>query len=132
MVFLVVVFVGNWIDGKSASPSRAPNAPPRVAPDPVDSGRQDLPPVGTDNRLSVSQIRWCVYEKARLEKTEQLAGTLDLTQDTANRLNQYVRDYNSRCGSFRYRSGDLERVQAELPLVGPILDTEVSGRITQF
>lgn len=62
------------------------------------------PSVGGDRRLSISEIRWCLREDIRLEAIRVVV-SLDADVD---RFNELVRDYNSRCASFRYREGSLE------------------------
>lgn len=72
--------------------------------------KEERPPVGTDLVLSSNQIRYCVYEQARLSAMKPLIDSNEL----ADLYNANINDYNSRCGSFRYRRGSLEPIQSEL------------------
>ena len=60
------------------------------------------PPIGSDNLLSASQIRWCMRENIRLEAKRGLIET----SEGLNEFNHDVRDYNARCGSYRYQISD--------------------------
>jgi hypothetical protein len=65
--------------------------------------------------LSSAQIRYCLSEKIRLEGAHSVLNTYSQTNQTGvDRFNAMVDDYNSRCGSFRYRTGTLETVRAEV------------------
>lgn len=70
----------------------------------------EIPPVGTNRRLYMPQIRWCLREKSRLDILE-----LGVTNNTeVDRFNIKVKSYNSRCGQFTYRRGDLERAKQQV------------------
>ena len=68
------------------------------------------PPVGTDNVLSVSQIRWCIRGGIRIDA---MRGVVD-TNEGVNEFNRIVNDYNSRCGSFRYHEGSRSRAERDV------------------
>ena len=71
---------------------------------------ESAPPVGSGLELEASQVRYCTFEKARLTA---LQGMVSDTNSTAiDGFNARVNDYNSRCGSFKYRPSDLEGAQA--------------------
>lgn len=73
---------------------------------------EQKPPVGRNNVLSNSQIRYCLAEKIRLDASESAINKyLDADVD---RFNKYVSEYNSRCGEFRYRQGTLERARRDV------------------
>lgn len=93
--------------------------------------QEEIPPIGNGLVLTTGQIRFCVYEKARLETAERLANGIMLDSDDVDRLNRFIGEYNKRCGHFRYRKGALERVQAELPGVQPMLEAEARKRVFQ-
>lgn len=65
------------------------------------------PSVGINNVLSVPEIRWCIWEGIRIEAMR------DVIDNNAgiDEFNRIVNDYNSRCGTYRYRLGS--RSQAE-------------------
>ncbi len=95
-----------------------PSEPPVEAAAPTDPVVADAasatdvsqPPVGTDLELDGSQVRYCTFEKARLTA---LTGLVSDTNSTAiDGFNARVNDYNSRCGSFRYRITDLDAAKA--------------------
>jgi len=74
----------------------------------------EKPPVGRNAVLNVSQIRYCMTEKIRITAFESVIN--NSYEHEVDRFNALVNDYNSRCGEFRYRRGDVERVQRELDL----------------
>jgi hypothetical protein len=113
----------------STSPSHS--SPARTSmpapPAPAVPARPEFerPPVGQDLVLSVSQIRYCVREEIRLDA---LRSVLDSGNNyEIDRFNALIDDYNSRCVRFRYRKGDVERVQRELePLRSSIASAAIS------
>jgi len=69
--------------------------------------------------LGVAQIRYCKTEKVRIDAFENVIN--NAYDHEVDRFNRIVNDYNSRCGEFRYRRGDVERVERELaPMVASI------------
>ena len=68
------------------------------------------PSIGTNNVLSVPEIRWCVKEKIRIEKMQNYV----TSNRGINSVNSLIDDYNSRCGSYRYRSGALSQAQQDV------------------
>ena len=88
---------------------------------------ESRPPVGKDHALSRDQIRYCLAESARIEAMEKIVNEYNHTDvDTFNR---HVNDYNSRCGSFRYRPGTLESVQREVDAARSRLGQEGRARL---
>jgi hypothetical protein len=88
----------------SPAPAVAPT-PPRV---PQSSGLQyTKPSVGTNNLLSRPEIQWCIRESIRIDAMRNLIDT-NAGIDAFNRI---VNDYNSRCGSYRYREGTLSQAE---------------------
>lgn len=75
---------------------------------------EDKPPVGSNLTLSSEQILYCVAENIRLEGAK--AAVDNHSDYEVNRFNVMVSDYNSRCGSFRYRRGSLESAQSDVEL----------------
>lgn len=60
------------------------------------------PPIGSNNLLSASQIRWCMRENIRLEAKRNVIET----EEGINEFNREIVDFNARCGSYRYRPSD--------------------------
>lgn len=94
----------------SSSPSYAPSPAPGTQISDLEFSR---PPVGDNNVLSVAQIRWCLREDIRIE----VLRPLPTTNAQIDQFNAVVADYNSRCGSYRYRQGTLTRAQREVERV---------------
>lgn len=78
---------------------------PAPAPEPAQPW-EDRPPVGQSLVLTPAQITYCLAEDIRLEGANAVVDNYSDSQ--VNRYNALVDDYNSRCSSFRYRSGALE------------------------
>jgi len=98
------------------APATAPAyIPPVYVPEPAPvyaTNDEEMPPVGSGLALSRSQIRYCLSEKIRVTawqvQVNEYSGT------SVDAFNEAVRDYNSRCSNFRYRSGALESVRSEV------------------
>jgi hypothetical protein len=69
-----------------------------------------MPTAGTGRTFNEANIRYCQFQKARLQFIEPRISS-DFAIDAFNTL---VNDFNSRCSNFRYRQGDLSNVQSEL------------------
>ncbi|RBM52054.1 hypothetical protein DLR65_01950, partial [Vibrio tarriae] len=68
------------------------------------------PSVGSNNVLSVPEIRWCIREGIRIEAMRDI-----IDNNTGiDEFNQIVSDYNSRCGSYRYREGSQSRAERDV------------------
>ena len=80
---------------------------PSVTAPTFDAG-ETTPPVGSGLLLAKSNIRYCIFQKQRLEFVRVIASDAVLTD-----FNSAVDDWNSRCSSYRYSGGDLSAVQAE-------------------
>jgi hypothetical protein len=88
---------------------------------------EERPQAGTNLVLGLSQIRYCLAEDIRMEGAR--AVTDNSNSNDIAKFNAMVRDYNSRCGSFKYRSGDLERAKREIEAFRADLVKEGNGRI---
>lgn len=88
---------------------------------------ESRPPVGDNHALSPDQLRYCLAESARIEAMEKIVN--EYNQADVDTFNRYVNDYNSRCGSFRYRPGTLESVQREVDEVRSRLGQEGRARL---
>lgn len=117
--FIVVVPVGLFLidasNDKPASrstyqPTTTNVATPTPTPAPATSAAvETMPPVGQGLTLNRSQIRYCVFQGQRLD----IIRTLTTTDYQIDRFNALIGDFNSRCSSFRYRSGDLSAAERE-------------------
>ena len=94
------------------APAPAPAAAPAPAPAAAPVSDEQKPPVGRDNVLNIPQIRWCKREEIRIEAIESVIN--NAYEHEVDRFNAKVSDYNSRCGEFRYRRGNVEQVDREL------------------
>jgi len=70
------------------------------------------PPVSRNKVLNIRQIRYCMTEKIRIDAFESLINVAN--NHEVHRFNALVKDYKTRCGEYRYRQVDVERVQREL------------------
>ena len=68
------------------------------------------PIVGTNNVLSVSEIRWCLREDIRIGAMRNVVDT----NAGIGEFNRIVNDYNSRCGNYRYRQGAQSQAEREV------------------
>ena len=93
---------------QSTAPSYSPPSQPQVPSRPAES----QPPVGQNLVFSREQIRYCLAEDIRLEGAK--AAINNYVESDVDRFNAMVADYNSRCGSFRYRSGALEGARRDV------------------
>ena len=119
LVTLAVLAIGGyWVStlGESSQQLSRSYSPSSSAADAAAAGtaevtNEDRPPVGTELVLSMRQIRYCVFEKIRLDGAEGAVNQYD--SESVDRFNSMVNDFNSRCGSFRYRDGSLAPVERE-------------------
>lgn len=82
--------------------------PSSPSPSPA-SFAESRPPVGQGLVLNRSQVRYCVFQGARLEAMRSMT----TTNYQINRFNGLIDDYNARCSNFRYTSGVLSSVRRE-------------------
>ncbi|WP_210459929.1 peptidoglycan-binding protein [Vibrio crassostreae] len=78
------------------------------------------PPVGSNNILSVSQIRWCTREIMRIDAMRNIFDT----NGGIDEFNRIVNDYNSRCSHYRYRQRDLSKAEREVETHKSTITTE--------
>jgi len=108
------IVIADEMDKPSNRSTYQPSAPrvatPAPTPAPATSATVETrPPVGQGLTLNRSQIRYCVFQGQRLETIR----TLTTTNYQIDRFNGLIDDLNSRCSSYRYRSGVLSSVQRE-------------------
>lgn len=94
---------------QTATPSYSP---PPAEPQAPSRPQESMPPVGQDLVFSTAQIRYCLAEDIRMEGAKSALN--NYIDSDVDRFNAMVADYNSRCGSFRYRSGALESARREI------------------
>lgn len=91
--------------------SSTQNTPPLISQAPSlrhDTNIQyEKPSPGENNILSISEIRWCIRERIRLETMRDVVDN----NVGINKFNNSVADYNIRCASYRYHQ--REQAQAE-------------------
>jgi len=64
------------------------------------------------NTLSIPQLRYCLAEDIRLKAGGDVVDEYD--HSAVRRYNEWVTDYNIRCGEFYYRPGALERAREDV------------------
>lgn len=107
----------NTAPGYSAAPTK-PQVPSR--PD------EAKPPVGQNLVFSTSQIRYCLAEDIRMDAAKAVLN--NYSDSDVDRFNAMVADYNSRCGSYRYRNGALEGARRDIEPYRGQLQTEGRSR----
>ena len=75
----------------------------------VQNVQYEKPPAGTNNRLSVSQMRWCKRESIRINVVENMAEDGFATQKSNDEFQKIVGDYKDRCHNKRRSENDLWR-----------------------
>jgi hypothetical protein len=108
-----------------------PAANPPMPVTAVDDGKELRPPPGTDV-LSRSQLRWCLFQDARLTAAKAYLDNLRTSQyvrgDAFNRaieaFNTSISDFNASCGQYRYYMADKSTVDAELSMKASALQAE--------
>ncbi|MBW4655701.1 MAG: hypothetical protein KME20_22070 [Kaiparowitsia implicata GSE-PSE-MK54-09C] len=78
----------------------------------ADVSQAETPPEPdqTYRTVSLSELRYCKRQKARLEVVQNE----QMSNPQIDRFNSAIEDYNSRCGSFRYRQTDMDAVDMEV------------------
>ncbi|MCK1895262.1 peptidoglycan-binding protein [Pseudomonas aeruginosa] len=110
---------------QSTAPSYSPPAQPQVPSRPQES----KPPVGQDLVFSTAQIRYCLAEDIRMDGAKSAVNSY--IDSDVDRFNAMVADYNSRCGSFRYRSGALESARRDVEPYRSQLQAEGRSRFAR-
>lgn len=96
---------------QATEPTYTPPAPVYEPPSPVQSF-ESQPMPGTDNVLNESEIRYCLSQKIRIQGWEPNVNTS--SQSSVDAFNWAISDFNSRCGSYRYRTQVMDRVRSEV------------------
>ena len=93
----------------ATTPAWQPPTPPVQQPS---RPTEETPPVGSGLSLTMPQLRYCTAENIRLDAAKVVISSYNDTD--IDRFNALVADYNSRCGQFRYRRGNLESARSEV------------------
>lgn len=130
-VAVVVIFAANADRKPNAPSSRTdteyiPRNPEPKVPPPSRDYSERKPPVGQDNVLDEAEVRYCLFQRIRLDAMKRLVSE-NLETDEFNTL---VRDYNLRCSSYRYRTQDKSSVEAELTLRRFSLEADADRIVT--
>lgn len=88
----------------------------------------EKPSVGTNNVLSVLEIRWCIREGIRIEAMRDIIDN----NPGVDKYNRIVDDYNSRCGSYRYRQGYRTRAKRDVEAYRSQIVKEAIQEAMQF
>ena len=103
---------------------------PTITPQELPSRPEEvMPPVGKGLVLETSQIRYCLAEDIRLDAAKSAVNNYN--DADVDRYNAMAADYNSRCGSFRYRSGALEGAQRDIGVYRDELRAEGTARFVR-
>jgi hypothetical protein len=86
------------------------------------------PSVGTNNVLSVPEIRWCIREGIRIEAMRDVIDT----NAGIDEFNLIVNDNNSRCGSYRYREGSQSIAERDVEAYRSQIVSEAIGEAMQL
>lgn len=129
-VIIIGVIGGLWLWGESDNKPRSSSYSPSSSYSGSNTSsysepsysEETLPPIGTNNVLNSSQIRYCLSEKIRMDAVETAINTY--SQAEIDYFNNSVADYNSRCGSFKYRQGALSSVERSVNANISVLRTE--------
>ncbi|HKJ60738.1 MAG TPA: hypothetical protein VKA94_01905 [Hyphomicrobiales bacterium] len=122
---LVVLFI--WIGNSNhRAPTRSSSSPDpastqnyslrtsTTAPErpPYGSRTEKVPSIGSGVALNGPEIRYCLSEKIRMSGWRSAIN--EYSETSIDAFNNAVNDYNARCSNFRYRSGTLESIRAEV------------------
>jgi peptidoglycan hydrolase-like protein with peptidoglycan-binding domain len=111
---------------QTATPSYSP---PPAEPQAPSRPQESMPPVGQNLVFSTAQIRYCLAEDIRMEGAKSALN--NYIDSDVDRFNAMVADYNSRCGSFRYRSGALESARRDIEPYRSQLQAEGRSRFAR-
>jgi len=88
----------------------------------------EKPPKGTNNILSIPQIRWCIRGGIRIEAMRGIF----VSNSGIDRFNEIVDDYNSRCGRYRYRQGNRALAQRQVEEWRGAIESEATAEATRI
>lgn len=73
---------------------------------------EEKPPVATDLVMTQAQLRYCYFQKARMEAASEAAN--NTSKHEIDALNALGGDWNARCSRFRYAEPDMAAVEADV------------------
>ena len=73
---------------------------------------EEKPPVAKDLVMTQAQLRYCYFQKARMEAASDAVN--NTSKHEIDALNALGGDWNARCSSFRYAEPDMAAVEADL------------------
>lgn len=113
----VVIWIIASVDDKPRSTytpsySSSSTTTPTYTPTPAPSAASlepelAIPPAGTGHALNLAQLKYCLFEEARLDYIKAR-----MSDALVDQYNVRVDDYNLRCSDFRYRVNDMPTAQA--------------------
>lgn len=136
-LFSAFSYVSSCISGPSGGARSSTYRPPSTAqpqlpaptPIPLPAALPDFsesrPQEGRGLRLSSPEVRYCVFEDVRLSKMKPLV----TNNARVSKFNEYVKDYNSRCGNYRYVEGVLDLCKRQAAERDGELETEARTRL---
>lgn len=112
VLFLVWAGIQHDAPERTTSSSSTTYTPPSTSrtQSPPSVPTLSTPPVATNNVHSPGEIRYCLATDIRIEA---LRPYMD-SDNEINVFNNMIADYNSRCSSYRYRPGTLERARRDV------------------
>ncbi|MDO3617471.1 hypothetical protein Q3O97_16605 [Ralstonia pseudosolanacearum] len=99
------------------------------SPAAVDDFKEDMP-LNPGQTYTQDQLRYCKFERVRLEQIRKLVAETSKYQ--VNQFNTAIDQYNTLCGSFRYRESDLAFVEAQVARRTPTLIQEAGARFANW
>lgn len=122
-------WVGNNSSTNSLSNSSGAGNSQPARPQALSRPTESKPPIGRNLVLSREQIRYCLAEDIRMDGAKSALN--NYSDYDVNRFNAMVVDYNSRCGSFRYRSGALTSARRDIEPYRSQLQSEGRSRFAR-
>jgi hypothetical protein len=112
------------------SPAPLPTPSPVVPERPPAVMIGAKPAVGTNLVLTQPEIVYCLADKLRIETWK---GALDgKPPRVLSRFNATVDEYNSRCGSYRYRRSDMDSAQVDVDRLRDAIQKEARSKIATW
>ncbi len=113
--------------GAKPAPAYDPSSPPLAAPE---RPTEVIPPTGENLVLSMPQLRYCAAEEIRLDGAHAVIDA-DRNSTSVDRFNGMIGDFNSRCGSFRFSTGEWPAAKQEMEPWRQVLMGEGRARFPQ-
>jgi hypothetical protein len=73
---------------------------------------EERPSTGEGSTLNADQVRYCLSEDIRISAGRSVLNRYQPSE--VDRFNVMVKDFNDRCGDFRYRASQLQIVKSEV------------------